>query len=181
MTHVTWGWLPRTGISSGTLRSVIEYGLPLPFLFNGGQQRCCLWLPVYCCNLLPVCPAYPSTVWRLIARPRLPGCCSVGALPTVIIAGRTFTRLWSSGIIVLFLLLTVTAAAGSRTVDNRRLLMRVTQTTYFAWLMFHVLVNKKTGHFREELPSQSAKFLSARIRMHIIVHSCCTQNYSLTI
>ena len=28
------GWLPRTGISSGTLRSVIEYGLPLPF--------CCL-------------------------------------------------------------------------------------------------------------------------------------------
>ena len=26
------GWLPRTGISSGTLRSVIEYGLPLPFL-----------------------------------------------------------------------------------------------------------------------------------------------------
>ena len=23
------GWLPRTGISSGTLRSVIEYGLPL--------------------------------------------------------------------------------------------------------------------------------------------------------
>jgi len=26
------GWLPRTGISSGTVRSVIEYGLPLPFL-----------------------------------------------------------------------------------------------------------------------------------------------------
>ena len=26
------GWLPRTGISSRTLRSVIEYGLPLPFL-----------------------------------------------------------------------------------------------------------------------------------------------------
>jgi len=26
------GWLPRTGISSGTLRSVIEYGLPVPFL-----------------------------------------------------------------------------------------------------------------------------------------------------
>ena len=25
------GWLPRTGINSGTLRSVIEYGLPLPF------------------------------------------------------------------------------------------------------------------------------------------------------
>ena len=26
------GWLPRTGISSGTIRSVMEYGLPLPFL-----------------------------------------------------------------------------------------------------------------------------------------------------
>ena len=25
------GWLPRTGIGSRTLRSVIEYGLPLPF------------------------------------------------------------------------------------------------------------------------------------------------------
>ena len=25
------GWLPRTAISSGTLLSVIEYGLPLPF------------------------------------------------------------------------------------------------------------------------------------------------------
>jgi len=25
------GWLPRTGISSRTLRSAIEYGLPLPF------------------------------------------------------------------------------------------------------------------------------------------------------
>ena len=30
MTHVTACWLPRTGISSGTLRSVIDYGLPLP-------------------------------------------------------------------------------------------------------------------------------------------------------
>ena len=28
------GWLPRTGISSGTLRSVIEYGLFLPFYRN---------------------------------------------------------------------------------------------------------------------------------------------------
>ena len=28
------GWLPRTGISSETLRSVIEYGLPLPFLHS---------------------------------------------------------------------------------------------------------------------------------------------------
>jgi len=31
MTQSPAGWLPRTGISSGTLRSVIEYGLPLPF------------------------------------------------------------------------------------------------------------------------------------------------------
>jgi len=29
------GWLPRTGIGSGTLRSVIEYGLPLPFCCVG--------------------------------------------------------------------------------------------------------------------------------------------------
>ena len=27
------GWLPRTGISSGTLHSVIEYELPLPFYY----------------------------------------------------------------------------------------------------------------------------------------------------
>ena len=32
MTHVTAGWLPRTGISSGTLRSAIKCGLPLPFV-----------------------------------------------------------------------------------------------------------------------------------------------------
>ena len=35
------GWLPRTGISSGTLRSVIEYGLALPFL----QSITTLWPP----------------------------------------------------------------------------------------------------------------------------------------
>jgi len=28
------GWLPRTGISSGTLRSVIEYRLPLSLFYN---------------------------------------------------------------------------------------------------------------------------------------------------
>ena len=33
------GWLPRTGISSGTLRSVIEYGLPLPFLWDITRDR----------------------------------------------------------------------------------------------------------------------------------------------
>ena len=31
MTHVTCRLTAKTGISSGTLRSVIEYGLPLPF------------------------------------------------------------------------------------------------------------------------------------------------------
>jgi len=28
------GWLPRTGISSGTLRSAVEYGLALPLPFT---------------------------------------------------------------------------------------------------------------------------------------------------
>jgi len=30
------GWLPRTGISSGTVRSVIEYRLPSPFIPDPG-------------------------------------------------------------------------------------------------------------------------------------------------
>ena len=34
MTQVTAGWLPRTGISSGTLRSVIKHGVLLPFYSN---------------------------------------------------------------------------------------------------------------------------------------------------
>jgi len=29
------GWLPRTGISSGTLRSAVKYGLPLPSFTTG--------------------------------------------------------------------------------------------------------------------------------------------------
>ena len=33
------GWLPRTGISSRTLCSVIEYGLPLPFLTRVSQHQ----------------------------------------------------------------------------------------------------------------------------------------------
>ena len=36
------GWLPRTGISSGTLCSVIEYGLPLPFL-DPRHMFCDIW------------------------------------------------------------------------------------------------------------------------------------------
>ena len=39
------GWLPRTGISSGTLRSVIEYGLPLLFntmiWYGQGKKEAC--------------------------------------------------------------------------------------------------------------------------------------------
>jgi len=36
------GWLPRTGIGSGTLRSAIEYGLPLPYLLPAeyAEQAC---------------------------------------------------------------------------------------------------------------------------------------------
>ena len=34
MTHVTCRLLPRTGIRAGTLRSAIEYWLPLPLLFS---------------------------------------------------------------------------------------------------------------------------------------------------
>jgi len=37
------GWLPRTGISSGTLRSVIEYGLPLPFYVNKTEKIGWTW------------------------------------------------------------------------------------------------------------------------------------------
>ena len=38
------GWLPRTGIGSGTLRSVIEYGLPLPFLCMGLLLARMVWM-----------------------------------------------------------------------------------------------------------------------------------------
>ena len=36
------GWLPRTGISSRTLRSAIEYGLPLPCTII--TCVCCMWM-----------------------------------------------------------------------------------------------------------------------------------------
>ena len=35
-------WLQRTGISSGTLCSVIEYGLPLPFFYKQAYRPTCL-------------------------------------------------------------------------------------------------------------------------------------------
>jgi len=34
------GWLPRTGISSGTIHSIIEYGLPLPFFSDLSAEFC---------------------------------------------------------------------------------------------------------------------------------------------
>ena len=51
------GWLPRTGISSGTLRSVMEYGLPLPFCHIKPcsiHPFCQLWLWHCSSGLSPV-------------------------------------------------------------------------------------------------------------------------------
>ena len=51
------GWLPRTGISYGTLRSVIDYGLPLPFyLINSNCHRAleigkCMYGMQYHCSI----------------------------------------------------------------------------------------------------------------------------------
>jgi len=44
------GWLPRTEISSGTLHSVIEYGLPLPLPFISWSMTegiCVVWLCLF--------------------------------------------------------------------------------------------------------------------------------------
>ena len=43
------GWLPRTGISSGTLRLVIEYGLTLPLYCGWGGKHCVFGLSVRMC------------------------------------------------------------------------------------------------------------------------------------
>ena len=49
-------WLPRTGISSGTIRSVIEYGLPLPFLLHRLHVRSqTYWGRFYLAWLLKAC------------------------------------------------------------------------------------------------------------------------------
>ena len=64
------GWLPRTGISSGTLRSVIEYGLPLPFYWKWPARG-----TGHCANCIgalsfPICGAeYPggNVRWRSTA------------------------------------------------------------------------------------------------------------------
>jgi len=50
------GWLPRTGISSGTLRSVIEYGLPLRFLLLAGREYVSICKNCAVCdNFLKLC------------------------------------------------------------------------------------------------------------------------------
>jgi len=43
------GWLQRTGISSGTLRSVIEYGLPLPLLLCMHSNTPIHWHELHAC------------------------------------------------------------------------------------------------------------------------------------
>jgi len=48
------GWVPRTGISSGTLRSVIEYGLPLPLPFTYPNYR------TQICSKASVCTVHYS-------------------------------------------------------------------------------------------------------------------------
>ena len=57
MTHVTCRLTARTGISSGTLRSVIEYGRPLPFLINYSVHNtwylALLWSPVVSLTVSP--------------------------------------------------------------------------------------------------------------------------------
>ena len=41
------GWLQRTGNSSGTIRSVIAYGLPLPFLHKLGAEKSGTWAYIH--------------------------------------------------------------------------------------------------------------------------------------
>ena len=48
------GWLPRTGIISGTLRSVIEYGLPCLVLKNG-EWHFCIWCKGYMVDIVTEC------------------------------------------------------------------------------------------------------------------------------
>ena len=71
------GWLQRTGISSGSLRSVIEYGLPLPYLNNCGW---CWWCYVsgisattgrqwgFLPELERICGWVWKYLWRILAR-----------------------------------------------------------------------------------------------------------------
>ena len=77
------GWLPRTGISSRTLRSLIEYGLPLPFLLViiknqsawrkadleqiRGVQLFCSWGQMDNFH----CTTHPSTLIAMALCPRL--------------------------------------------------------------------------------------------------------------
>ena len=45
------GWLPKTRISPGTLRSVIEYGLPLPLILRTLCTRIAVFLRLSGCEL----------------------------------------------------------------------------------------------------------------------------------
>jgi len=78
------GWLPRTGISSGTLRSVIEYGLPLSFtlsrshlctqiyrvwLLTWDQLLKTIWLCLLICMEIVVQWSFvPSTIFWFICQ-----------------------------------------------------------------------------------------------------------------
>ena len=60
-------WLPRTGISSGTLRLVIEYGLPWPFFIR--DTACIVHDRVYVMvQCLPVCLSHLSTTAEVCGR-----------------------------------------------------------------------------------------------------------------
>jgi len=55
------GWLPRTGISTGTLHSVIEYGLPLLFYrpaYRRGRRQYVSRLSVRVCVRAPSSSAW---------------------------------------------------------------------------------------------------------------------------
>jgi len=47
--HVTCWLTARTGIGFGTLRLLIEYGLPLPFLLETGTKYCDERVRVFVC------------------------------------------------------------------------------------------------------------------------------------
>ena len=57
--HVTCWLTARTGIGFGTLRMLIEYGLPLPFLLETGTKYCDERVRVFVC--LSVCSHISKT------------------------------------------------------------------------------------------------------------------------
>jgi len=69
------GWLPRTGISSGTLRSVIEYGLPLPFTSECFGVKFLIIVSVHCCWTVIASACYRSARRALSSKPASGRCC----------------------------------------------------------------------------------------------------------